>query len=229
MNSPTTPEPTRDAAATGVRWGQTARLALGTTSALGLGRFAYGLILPAMRSELDWSLAKSGGLTTANALGYLLGALAAAHVAHRLTVTATLRLGMILTAAALAATAATGSYPVLLLTRTATGLGGVLVFIAGGVIASHTAASARSAIPLAVYYAGAGLGIVVSGATIPILLAHHPGRWPLAWVGLAAAGCLATVISWTAARGNHDTSTAPNLAGARTVVRLWQPAIAYLL
>jgi predicted MFS family arabinose efflux permease len=229
VNSPTTPEPTGDAAATGIRWGRTARLALGTTSALGLGRFAYGLILPAMRSELGWSLAKSGGLTTANALGYLLGALAAAHVAHRLTVTATFRLGMILTAAALAATAATGSYPVLLLTRTATGLGGALVFIAGGVIASHTAASARSAIPLAVYYAGAGLGIVVSGATIPILLAHHPGRWPLAWVGLAAAGCLATVISWTAARGNHDTSTAPNLAGARTVVRLWQPAIAYLL
>jgi predicted MFS family arabinose efflux permease len=229
VNSRTPPEPTGEAAATDVRWGQTARLALGTTSALGLGRFAYGLILPAMRSELGWSLAKAGGLTTANAVGYLLGAVAAAHVAHRLTVTATFRLGMILNAAALAATAATGNYPVLLLTRAATGLGGALVFIAGGVIASHTAASARSATPLAVYYAGAGLGIAVSGATVPILLAHHPGRWPLAWVGLAAAGCLATVISWTAARGNHDTSPATNLAGARTVVRLWQPAIAYLL
>jgi MFS family permease len=56
------------------------------------------------------------------------------------------------------------------------------------VIASHTAASARSATPLAVHYAGAGPGIAVSGAAIPILLAHHAGRWPLAWVGLAAAG-----------------------------------------
>jgi predicted MFS family arabinose efflux permease len=121
VTSPIPAEPTGDPAATDVRWGQTARLALGTTSALGLGRFAYGLILPAMRSELGWSLAKAGGLTTANAVGCLLGAVAAAHVAHRLTVTATFRLGMILNAAALAATAATGSYPVLLLTRAAAG------------------------------------------------------------------------------------------------------------
>jgi predicted MFS family arabinose efflux permease len=213
----------------GVGWGQMARLAFGTASALGLGRFAYGLVLPAMRSELGWSLAQAGGLTTANALGYLLGALVAAHVAHRLTVTATFRLGMVLTAAALAATAVTGSYAVLLLTRAAAGLAGALVFIAGGVIASHTAARARSAAPLAVYYAGAGLGIVVSGAAIPTLLGHHPGRWQLAWVGLAAAGCIATVISWTAARGNYDTGTGATLDGARTVVRLWQPALAYLL
>jgi predicted MFS family arabinose efflux permease len=229
VNSPTPPEQVRVLAESGVRWGQTARLALGTASALGLARFAYGLILPAMRSELGWSLAQAGGLTTANAVGYLLGAVVAAHAAHRLTVTATFRAGMILTAAALAATAATGSYPVLLLTRAAAGLGGALVFITGGVIASHTAASTRSAAPLAIYYSGAGLGIAVSGAAIPVLLGHHPGRWPLAWLGLAAAGCLATVISWTAARGSHDTSAAGALAGAGTVVRLWQPALAYLL
>jgi len=206
-----------------------ARLAFGTASALGLGRFAYGLILPAMRGELGWSLAQAGGLTTANALGYLIGAMATAHVAHRLGVTATFRLGMVLTAAALAATAVTGSYAVLLLTRAATGLAGALVFITGGVIASHSAARARSAAPLAVYYVGAGLGIVASGAAIPTLLGHHPGRWQLAWVGLAVAGCLATVISWTAARGNYGTGTAPTFADARTVVRLWQPALAYLL
>lgn len=206
-----------------------ARLAFGTASALGLGRFAYGLILPAMRGELGWSLAQAGGLTTANAVGYLLGAVAAAHVAHRLTVTTTFRLGMVLTAMSLAATAATGNYAVLLLTRAAAGLAGALVFITGGVIASHAAASARSAAPLAVYYCGAGLGIAVSGAAVPSLLGQHPGRWQLAWVGLAAAGCLATVISWTAARGSHDTGTAATLAGARTVVRLWQPALAYLL
>ena len=229
MDSQTPPEQVSAVDVGGVGWGQMVRLALGTASALGLARFAYGLILPAMRSELGWSLAQAGGLTTANALGYLLGALAAAHVAHRLTVAATFRLGMVLTAAALAATAVTGNYAVLLLTRAAAGLAGALVFITGGVIASHTAARARSAAPLAVYYAGAGLGIVVSGAAIPALLGHHPGRWQLAWVGLAAAGCIATVISWTAARGNYDTGAAATLAGAGTVVRLWQPALAYLL
>jgi predicted MFS family arabinose efflux permease len=206
-----------------------ARLAFGTASALGLARFAYGLILPAMRSELGWSLAQAGGLTTANAVGYLIGAVAVAHVTRRLTLTATFRLGMVLTAATLAATAITGSYPVLLLTRAAAGLAGALVFITGGVIASHNAASSRSAAPLAIYFSGAGLGIAASGAAIPVLLGHDPGRWQVGWVGLGAAGCLATVISWTAARGSYDNGAASTLAGARTVLRLWQPAVAYLL
>ena len=214
-------------AVTPVTWGQLARLALGTASALGLARFGYGLILPAMRTELGWSLAQAGALTTANALGYLLGAMVTAPAARRLTVTATFRLGMVLTAAALAATAATSSYPLLLLTRAAAGLAGALVFITGGEIASHAAARTRSATPLTIYYSGAGLGIALSGTAIPQLLGHHPGRWPLAWVALAAAASLAAVLSWTAARGSHHASTAP--VDMRCVVRQWQPAAAYLL
>jgi len=218
---------TTDPLAARSRWGQPARLALGTASALGLARFAYGLILPAMRSELGWSLAQAGALTTANAVGYLLGAVVAAPAARRLSLAVTFRLGMVVTAAALAATAATSSYPVLLLTRAAAGLAGTLVFITGGVIASHTAASTRSAAPLTIYYSGAGLGIALSGAAIPALLGQHPGRWPLAWVGLAAAATLATIFSWTAARGSHQASTA--LLDLRYIARLWQPATAYLL
>jgi predicted MFS family arabinose efflux permease len=211
------------------RWGPPARLALGTASALGLARFAYGPILPAMRTELGWNLAQAGALTTANALGYLLGALIAAPVASRLDVTATFRLGMALTAVTLAATAAASNYPVLLLTRAAAGLSAALVFITGGVIASHAAASTRSAAPLTIYYSGAGLGIALAGAFIPPLLGHHPDRWPLAWAGLAAAAGLATILSWTAARGGADAGTAATRSGLRATAQLWQPAAAYLL
>src|SRR6516162_635524 len=108
------------------RWADPARLALGTASALGLARFAYGLLVPAMRAELGWSLAQAGALTTANGLGYLLGAVATAPVARRLGVAASFRLGMILTAVSLAATAATSSYPSLLLARAAAGAAGAL-------------------------------------------------------------------------------------------------------
>jgi hypothetical protein len=184
VTSPRRPEPAAASPATQAparplfRWGQPARLALGTASALGLARFAYGLILPAMRSRLGWNLGQAGTLTTANALGYLAGAVIAASVARRLSVTATFRLGMVLTAAALAATAAAGSYPLLLVTRAVAGMSGALVFITGGVIAAHAAASARSAAPLTIYYSGAGLGIAFSGAFIPPLLDHRPGWWP---------------------------------------------------
>jgi predicted MFS family arabinose efflux permease len=187
-------------ARTRTNWWQPARLALGTASALGLARFAYGLLIPAMRAELGWNLAQAGVLTTANGLGYLLGAVAAAPVERRLGITATFRLGMVVTAAALAGNAATSSYPVLLLMRAVAGASGALVFIAGGVIASRMAAGRGSAAPLMIYFSGAGLGIAVSGAFIPPLLGQHPGRWPLAWAGLALGSALAAAGSWTAAR-----------------------------
>ena len=212
------------------RWGPSVRLALGPASALGFARFAYGLLIPAMRTELHWSLARAGTLTTANSLGYLLGAVAAAPVARRLGVAVTFRLGMVITAAALAATpAADGSYPGLLLTRTVAGLSGALVFVTAGVIAARAGAGARSAASLAICFAGAGLGIAVSGAVIPPLLGHHPGRWPLAWGVLAAAAGLATVISWTAAQGRRESGTAAPIVHLGSVARLWQVALAYLL
>ena len=210
-------------------WVLPARLALGTASALGLARFAYGLLVPAMRSELHWSLAQAGALTTANGVGYLLGAIASALVARWLGVTATFRLGMVVTAAALAATGASSSYPVLLLTRAVAGLSGALVFITGGVIASHAAARARSAAPLAIYFSGAGLGIAVSGVFIPPVLAGDPGRWPLVWAALGAGAVLATVISWTAARGPSEISTTANGLDLASLARLWPVTGAYLL
>jgi hypothetical protein len=40
------------------------RLAMGPASALGFARFAYGLLIPAMHTELHWNLAQAGTLTT---------------------------------------------------------------------------------------------------------------------------------------------------------------------
>jgi len=173
---------------TAPRW-RSARLALGTASALGLGRFAYGLVLPAMAEDLRWDLARAGAMTTANGLGYLTGAVVAAPLARRLGVAATFRLGMVLCTAALAATATSARYPALLAGRTLAGFAGALVFIVGAVLA-----------PTTVYFAGTGIGIVLSGAAIPPLVDQHPQRWPLAWAGLAVAAGLAAAASWPAAR-----------------------------
>jgi len=38
-------------------------LAAGPVVALGFTRFAYALLLPAMRADLDWSFATAGGIT----------------------------------------------------------------------------------------------------------------------------------------------------------------------
>jgi predicted MFS family arabinose efflux permease len=211
-------------------WWPSLRLALGTASALGLARFAYGLLVPAMRDDLGWSLTVAGLLSTVYGLGYLGGALATTAVAGRLGTARTFRAGMVLTALTLAATAASGDRLPLAAARTAAGFAGALVFITGGVIASRLATAARSTVPITVYFAGAGLGIVASGAAVPPLLDRHAERWPLAWLGLAAAAGVAALISWTAARTGGDADApAAGTGGRRRVRPLWRVAAAYLL
>ncbi|MGN9788586.1 YbfB/YjiJ family MFS transporter [Nonomuraea sp. ZG12] len=203
---------------------QAGLLALGTASAIGLARFAYGLLVPAMRESLGWTLAEAGAMSTANGLGYLLGALVTAAVVRRWGTAAAFRAGMALTTVSLAATVASDAYLAMLAARTAAGAAGAVVFVAGGVIASRAAARASSDAPIAVYFAGTGLGIVVSGVSIPALGEH----WRLAWIGMAVGAALATVASWRAADAGEGTHTMTAEGRAR-VRPLWGAALAYVL
>src|ERR1700727_1631687 len=48
-------------------------------TALGIGRFVYTPILPAMLGALHWSKADAGLVASANLLGYFVGAMLAGH------------------------------------------------------------------------------------------------------------------------------------------------------
>src|SRR5687767_8761626 len=50
-------------------------LSMGAAVSLGITRFSYALLLPPMRADLGWSYTLAGAMNTANAAGYLLGAL----------------------------------------------------------------------------------------------------------------------------------------------------------
>ncbi|WP_285487657.1 YbfB/YjiJ family MFS transporter [Amycolatopsis taiwanensis] len=203
--------------------GQAARLALGTASALGLARFAYGLLVPAMRDDLRWTLAEAGVVSTANGLGYLLGAVATAAVVRWWGTVAAFRWGMVITAVALAGTAVSHVFVVMLAIRVLAGASGAVVFIAGGVIAARLATRAGSSMPITVYFAGTGLGIVLSGATVPGLGEH----WQAAWGGMGAAAGLATLICWRAASIDEERQTGD--VGRARVRPLWRLAVVYFL
>lgn len=163
----------------------------GPAVALGLARFAYALVLPAMRTDLHWSFAVAGALNTANAVGYLLGALVTVWLAARLGERWAFTGGMLVTIAAMFASAATGSVPVLLLMRLLAGAGGAVVFVIGGGLVARAGLgrSTRTAtLLLGVYFAGSGAGIVVSGLAVPAAL--DAGSWRLAWLVLGGLGVL---------------------------------------
>ena len=58
-------------------------LSLAPAIGLGIGRFAYALVLPDMRDTLGWSYSAAGFMNTINAVGYLAGALFASRMIRR--------------------------------------------------------------------------------------------------------------------------------------------------
>src|ERR1017187_190217 len=68
-------------------------VSLTPTVGLGIGRFAYSLVLPDMRDTLGWSYSAAGFMNTINAAGYLAGALMASRLAKRFGLSAAARWG----------------------------------------------------------------------------------------------------------------------------------------
>ena len=159
-------------------------LSLAPTVGLGIGRFAYALVLPDMRDALGWSYSAAGFMNTINAAGYLAGALVASKLIKRFGLSATVRWGTLACVASLALCAISGNFIVLSFARLLVGLGAAAVFIAGAALAATIAQSypERANFLLSLFYAGPGLGIVSSGLIAPFVLqGFGPGSWWIVW------------------------------------------------
>lgn len=84
-------------------WRLAIGLSLGSAIALGLARFSYALLLPPMKADLGWTFAQAGALNTANAAGYLIGALVFPLLSRRWRAGTLLAAGCVLTALLMAA------------------------------------------------------------------------------------------------------------------------------
>jgi hypothetical protein len=119
------------------------RLSLGSAIALASHVFVRAL-LPAMKADLAWSFAQAGAMNTANAAGYLLGALAFPALSRRWRPSALLGAGCILTAVLMAASGGVSGTNLLLAQRLLTGIGSALIFISGGVLAAASHRPSRA-------------------------------------------------------------------------------------
>ena len=181
-------------------------LALAPAIGIGIARFAYSLVLPDMRASLDWSYAAAGFMNTVNAVGYLVGALAAASVIKRIGQFGSIFYGSLTCVIALALSAASGNFLLLGLARLAAGIGGAIAFVAGGVAAARLSQNHRNhaALLLSLYYIGPGIGIVLSGIAAPLVLAAlGPGSWWIVWGALAAITAL-LCLALASVRADND-------------------------
>lgn len=197
--------------------GDTLLLALAPLVALGFTRFAYALLLPGMQQSLGWTLAQAGALNTANAVGYLAGALAAPWLARRWGLRRCFGVSLWVSAAALLASAAPSDWHVFLVVRALGGVATSVAFVLGTALAPR-AMPQRPATAMAMYFAGSGAGMLLAALLAVNGLEGDGDAWRQAWL---AIGALAAAAAWAGAKGAARLPASAKAQGAGGAPRDW--------
>lgn len=203
-------------------------LAVGVLVTNGFGRFAYGLILPAMRDDLGWSYAQAGWLNTANAMGYLLGAVATMVALRWAGAGRLFGWGLVATTLALVATGLVPDLWWQSLWRFLAGFAGALSFATAGALAARLFADnpGHNALGIAILFgSGGGMAIVLSGATLPALIEiRGVAAWPWAWILVGGLSLACLPLGLWAARVAEPVAV-PDGGAARLPVRRMLPEL----
>lgn len=186
--------------------------ALGICVNVGLARFSYGIMLPALRDDLGLDYATGGGLNALHLLGYLVGTLGAPTLARHIGMRSLARYGhVVLCVGALisAATPIAASGPTVLgVGRFLMGLGGggavlaILVMAFAGIKPSWRGPVSMLA------WGSTGVAIATTGGVLPFL--PNPD-W--AWRGVFLV-CAALAAILALGFPPHGRDSAPPAAGA---------------
>jgi MFS family permease len=162
---------------------------------LGLARFAYTPLIPALIAAKWFSPAEAVYLGAANLAGYLAGALIARELGKRAGAVHALRGTMALACLCAFACSVPVSFIWFFGWRFLAGLsGGVIMVLAASTILPLTAPGKRGFVG-GVIFAGVGLGVAASGTLVPLLLQQGLKQ---SWYGLGLLSALLTLVSWKA-------------------------------
>ena len=168
---------------------------IGVMGALGLGRFGYTVILPAMRDGLGLTYGQLGLLGTGNLIGYLFFSLVGGFWASRYGTKIVTVLSLTLMTVSLMLTGLAGGFYGILAARIFTGVGsaGANVPIMG--LASAWFSARRRGLAAGIMVSGSGLGFLVTGIFLPgVIKAYGADGWRWAWYVLAALSLVITLI-----------------------------------
>jgi predicted MFS family arabinose efflux permease len=167
--------------------------AAATCSGIGLARFAYVPLFPAMVAAGWVDGAGAGLLGAVNLGGYLLGVLAGRGLARRIGVPRALDLGMAAALLAFLACAWEGGLAWLAAWRGLAGAAGGLLMALAGPSVQAVVDPRRRGLAGGVVIGGVGAGIVLGALLVPALL---PQGVAAAWLGLAVL----VLLLWLASR-----------------------------
>jgi predicted MFS family arabinose efflux permease len=165
----------------------------GSLVGIGLARFAYTPLLPAIIAAGWFDPANAAYLGAANLAGYLAGALLAGKLAARFESAAFLRVMMVVASLAFFANAFPLSFAWFFVWRFVSGFAGAgIMVLAAPLILPHVPPSRRGLVSGAIFM-GIGLGIAASGTLVPLLLRQGLAE---TWIGLGVISSGLTAIAW---------------------------------
>ncbi len=188
---------------------------------VGLARFAYVPLFPAMVGAGWVDGGGAGLLGAANLSGYLIGVLAGRRLAALLGVPRSLDVGMALAALAFAFCAIDGGLSWFAFWRGLAGVaGGFLMSLVGPAVQASVGPEWRG-VAGGLVMGGAGGGIIAAGLLVPLLL---EGGLVAAWLGLAVA----TALIWALVRPRWpDPPALPAAEALQPVPPAWRLLLAY--
>lgn len=160
---------------------------------IGLSRFAYTPLIPALIGEGWFGPADAAYLGAANLAGYLAGALFSQWMARRAPAVVVLRAMLVLATVAFFACAWPAGFLWYSLWRFAAGYAGGALMALAAPTALHAVPAARRGVAGGLIFTGVGLGIAVSGTLVPLLLLEG---LTATWLGLGLLSLLLTFVAW---------------------------------
>ena len=149
---------------------------------LGLGRFALGMLLPAMRESLDLSYTRMGLISTGNFVGYMCAVALAGYVARRLGARLTIFVGLVLVGITMMLVGRAENYLQVLFLYVVTGIGSGLSNVPLMGLVSHWFLKDARGRAAGIMLSGNGIAILCAGLYVPwINLGFGPEGWRYGW------------------------------------------------
>jgi MFS family permease len=188
---------------------------LALASAMGIGRFVYTPILPAMADALGLTKAEAGLIASANFAGYLAGALLTGVPRLPGSRRAWFLAALLVGALTMAAMGLGEGMAAFLPLRFAGGVASAFALVLGSaLIIDQLAASGRGGLS-ALHFGGVGLGIAASAVLVDVLQAAGAGWRDLWFASAALAGAVIPVCAALIPPGDPPPAARP-AAEART-------------
>ncbi len=193
---------------------------------MGIGRFSYTPMVPALVRSGALSAAEAGYVGAGNLFGFLVGALIALRLSRRLGEAATLRLMLAVALACLVASIAPWGFLWLAFWRFLVGVAVSVMMIHCLAVVTRHAPIGHLGAAAGVMFTGVGVAIFLTGIVVPPML---DVGLAVTWAGLAAIGAAGAAIALWGWRP-LDGSSATDRAGPGALAPLrWSWTIAALI